>query len=148
MMREIQERESINLVYLKRRYLVKNQKGTKTNDLCGVRTVHIDRIEKAERESIPESHLLRLASIFKVLGDPTRLRIVTALEGEEMCVCDIAAYLKLTESAVSHQLRRLRELNLIKNRREGQILFYSLDDSHVKDLLKTGLDHVTESRTP
>jgi len=113
-----------------------------------VRTVHIDRIKQAGRESIPESDLLRLALIFKVMGDPTRLRIITALQGGEMCVCDLAAYLNLTESAVSHQLRRLRELNLIKNRREGQILFYSLDDNHVEDLLKTGLEHVTESRIP
>jgi ArsR family transcriptional regulator, lead/cadmium/zinc/bismuth-responsive transcriptional repressor len=65
-----------------------------------------------------------------------------------MCVCDLAAYLNLTESAISHQLRRLRELNLIKNRRQGQILFYSLDDNHIVDLLKTGFEHVTESRKP
>ena len=127
---------------------MKNRRGTNTNDLCMVRTVHIDRIKQAGRESIQESYLLRLASIFKVMGDPTRLRIITALQGGEMCVCDLAAYLNLTESAVSHQLRRLRELNLIKNRREGQILFYSLDDNHVEDLLKTGLEHVTESRIP
>jgi ArsR family transcriptional regulator, lead/cadmium/zinc/bismuth-responsive transcriptional repressor len=113
-----------------------------------VRTIHIDRIKQAERESIAEIHLLKLASIFKLLGDPTRLRIVTALQGGEMCVCDLAAYLNLTESAVSHQLRRLRELNLIKNRRQGQILFYSLDDNHIEDLLKTGFEHATESRTP
>jgi ArsR family transcriptional regulator, lead/cadmium/zinc/bismuth-responsive transcriptional repressor len=127
---------------------VKNRTGASANDLCMVRTIHIDRIKQAGRESIPESHLLRLASIFKVLGDPTRLRIVTALQGGEMCVCDLAAYLNLTESAVSHQLRRLRELNLIKNRRQGQILFYSLDDNHIADLLKTGFEHVTESRKP
>ena len=127
---------------------MKNRKDINTNDLCMVRTVHIDRIKRAGRESIPESYLLRLASVFKVMGDPTRLRIITALQGGEMCVCDLAAYLNLTESAVSHQLRRLRELNLSKNRREGQILFYSLDDNHVEDLLKTGLEHVTESRTP
>jgi ArsR family transcriptional regulator, lead/cadmium/zinc/bismuth-responsive transcriptional repressor len=108
---------------------------------------HTYQSYKAGRTRIhTENYLLRLASIFKVLGDPTRLRIVTALQGGEMCVCDLAAYLNLTESAVSHQLRRLRELNLIKNRREGQILFYSLDDDHVADLLKTGLEHVAESR--
>jgi ArsR family transcriptional regulator, lead/cadmium/zinc/bismuth-responsive transcriptional repressor len=127
---------------------VNNRKIIKNSDLCMVRTIHIDRIKQAERESIAEIHLLKLASIFKLLGDPTRLRIVTALQGGEMCVCDLAAYLNLTESAVSHQLRRLRELNLIKNRRQGQILFYSLDDNHIEDLLKTGFEHVTESRTP
>jgi ArsR family transcriptional regulator, lead/cadmium/zinc/bismuth-responsive transcriptional repressor len=127
---------------------VDNQTDIKNNELCTVRTVHIDRIKQAAKQAIPETYLLRLSSIFKVLGDPTRLRIVTALQEGEMCVCDLAAYLNLTESAVSHQLRRLRELNLIKNRREGQILFYSLDDNHVADLLKTGLEHITESRTP
>jgi ArsR family transcriptional regulator, lead/cadmium/zinc/bismuth-responsive transcriptional repressor len=120
----------------------------KTNDLCLVRTIHLDRIKQAERESLPESHLLGLVSIFKAMGDPTRLRVITALMGGEMCVCDLAAYLNLTESAVSHQLRHLRELNLIKNRRQGQILFYSLDDDHVADLLKKGLEHVTESGKP
>lgn len=124
---------------------MKNRNATNSNEFCMVRTVHIDRIKQAGTESIPENHLLKLSSIFKVLGDPTRLKIVMALQGGEMCVCDLAAYLNLTESAVSHQLRRLRELNLIKNRREGQILFYSLDDDHVADLLKTGLEHLKES---
>jgi ArsR family transcriptional regulator, lead/cadmium/zinc/bismuth-responsive transcriptional repressor len=127
---------------------VTNRKDRKPSDLCMVRTIHINRIKQARRDSITESHLLRLSSIFKLLGDPTRLRIVTALQGGEMCVCDLAAYLNLTESAVSHQLRRLREFNLIKNRRQGQILFYSLDDNHIEDLLKTGFEHVTESRKP
>jgi ArsR family transcriptional regulator, lead/cadmium/zinc/bismuth-responsive transcriptional repressor len=127
---------------------VNNRKIIKNSDLCMVRIIHNDRIKQARRESIAEIHLLKLASIFKLLGDPTRLRIVTALQGGEMCVCDLAAYLNLTESAVSHQLRRLRELNLIKNRRQGQILFYSLDDNHIEDLLKTGFEHVTESRKP
>jgi ArsR family transcriptional regulator, lead/cadmium/zinc/bismuth-responsive transcriptional repressor len=127
---------------------VNNRKIIKNSDLCMVRIIHNDRIKQAGRESIAEIHLLKLASIFKLLGDPTRLRIVTALQGGEMCVCDLAAYLNLTESAISHQLRRLRELNLIKNRRQGQILFYSLDDNHIVDLLKTGFEHVTESRKP
>jgi ArsR family transcriptional regulator, lead/cadmium/zinc/bismuth-responsive transcriptional repressor len=127
---------------------VTNRKDRKPSDLCMVRTIHINRIKQARRDSITERHLLRLSSIFKLLGDPTRLRIVTALQGGEMCVCDLAAYLNLTESAVSHQLRRLREFNLIKNRRQGQILFYSLDDNHIEDLLKTGFEHVTESRKP
>jgi ArsR family transcriptional regulator, lead/cadmium/zinc/bismuth-responsive transcriptional repressor len=127
---------------------VNNRKIIKNSDLCMARIIHNDRIKQARRESIAEIHLLKLASIFKLLGDPTRLRIVTALQGGEMCVCDLAAYLNLTESAVSHQLRRLRELNLIKNRRQGQILFYSLDDKHIEDLLKTGFEHVTESRKP
>ena len=113
-------------------------------DICGVRVVHIRRVNRALDESIPEQELDRLAQTYKVLGDPTRLKIVMALLRGEMCVCDMAAFLNLTESAVSHQLRRLRDMALIKNRREGQVLFYSLDDDHVADLLRVGLEHVHE----
>jgi DNA-binding transcriptional ArsR family regulator len=85
-----------------------------------------------------------MAAIFKVLGDPTRLSIVSALRDGEMCVCDLAAFLKMTESAISHHLRRLRDLSLVKNRRDGQILYYSLDDDHVQTLVTMALDHVRE----
>jgi ArsR family transcriptional regulator, lead/cadmium/zinc/bismuth-responsive transcriptional repressor len=124
-----------------------DKKDMKINDFCFVRTIHLDRIKQAEKESVPENYLLGLVSIFKGMGDPTRLKIITALLGGEMCVCDLAAYLNLTESAVSHQLRNLRELNLIKKRRQGQILFYSLDDDHLADLIKKGLELVREMRT-
>ena len=110
----------------------------------GVRVVHIKRVKRARDESIPAKELDHLAETYKVLGDPTRLRIVMALAGGEMCVCDIAAFLDLSESAVSHQLRRLRDIGLVRNSRDGRILFYSLDDEHVADLLSIGLDHVRE----
>ena len=84
------------------------------------------------------------SSMFKVLGDPTRLKIVMTLREMEMCVCDLAASLGLSESAVSHQLRRLRDLALVRRRRQGQILYYSLDDDHVLELLNTGIEHVKE----
>ena len=113
-------------------------------DLCKVRVVHLQRVNRAREDAIPEHDLNRLALTYRVLGDPTRLRIVMALEGGEMCVCDLAAYLGLSESAVSHQLRRLKYLALVKNRRDGQILYYSLDDAHVADLLDVGLEHVRE----
>jgi ArsR family transcriptional regulator, lead/cadmium/zinc/bismuth-responsive transcriptional repressor len=111
---------------------------------CGVRLVHLERVELARRQSVQEEELQRLALTYKVLGDPTRLKIVMALGEGEMCVCDLAAYIGLSESAISHQLRRLKDLALIKPRREGQILYYSLDDEHVKDLLQIGLGHVRE----
>ena len=113
-------------------------------DACEVRVVHINRVNRARDEAIPDQEIDRLSQTYKVLGDPTRLKIVMALGGGEMCVCDLAAFLDLTESAVSHQLRRLRDMSLIKKRREGQILFYSLDDDHVADLLAIGLEHVRE----
>lgn len=114
------------------------------SDTCGARVVHLDRVHRAQDELIRGHELNRLAQTYKVLGDPTRLKIVMALGGGEMCVCDLAAFLDLTESAVSHQLRRLRDMALVKNRREGQILFYSLDDDHVAELLDVGLKHVRE----
>ena len=113
-------------------------------DGCRIRMVHLDRVAQARSESLDRIELDRLSLIFKLLGDPTRLRLVTALRGGEMCVCDLAAVLGVSESAVSHQLRRLRESALVKNRREGPVLYYSLDDDHVADLLRLGLEHVRE----
>ena len=113
-------------------------------DGCQIRVVHLDRVEKARRDAIPAHELDRLALAYKVLGDPNRLKIVMALRNVEMCVCDLAAFTGLTDSAVSHQLRRLKDLALVKSRREGQIIYYSLDDRHVSELLNVGLEHVRE----
>jgi ArsR family transcriptional regulator, lead/cadmium/zinc/bismuth-responsive transcriptional repressor len=85
-----------------------------------------------------------LADIFKVLGDPTRVRILDALSRGERCVCDLAGLLRLTESAVSHQLRLLRNTRVVRPRREGRMIFYSLDDRHVLTLFRQGLRHVEE----
>jgi DNA-binding transcriptional ArsR family regulator len=104
----------------------------------------MNRVAQAREEAVADHELQRLAQTYGVMGDRTRLRIVMALVSGEMCVCDLAAFLGLTESAVSHQLRRLKDLSLIRSRREGQILYYSLDDDHVADLLKIGLEHVRE----
>lgn len=112
--------------------------------LCGARIVHLERVEQARKSSLHERELDRLALTYRVMGDPTRLKIILALSVSEMCVCDLAAYIGLSESAVSHQLRRLKDLFLIKNRREGQVLYYSLDDEHVSDLLAIGLKHIRE----
>ncbi len=113
-------------------------------DRCGARIIHLARVARAREASVPERDLFRLVLIYKALADPTRLRIVLALRDGEMCVCDIASFLGLSESAVSHQIRRLRELALVRPRRDGQIVYYSLDDHHVEDLINVGLDHVRE----
>jgi DNA-binding transcriptional ArsR family regulator len=113
-------------------------------DGCLVRVVHLDRVEKAREEIISNRELDRLALTYKVLGDPNRLKIVMALRSSEMCVCDLAAFTGLSESAVSHQLRRLKDLALVKSRRDGQVIYYALDDEHVSDLLVVGLAHVRE----
>lgn len=86
-----------------------------------------------------------LAETFKALGDPTRVRILNALSQAELCVCDIAALLRLGESAVSHQLRLLRSLRLVRSRREGRMVFYALDDDHITRLFAQGLEHVAEA---
>ena len=114
------------------------------SDQCQVRIVNVDRVEQARLDAIEERKLWQLSSIFKALGDPTRLKIVMALMGDEMCVCDLAAYLGVSESAVSHQLKRLRDMSLVQNRRAGQILYYTLDDEHVRELISVGLTHVME----
>ena len=113
-------------------------------DICNVRVIHADKIELARRSVIPDRRIEPLALTFRMLGDPTRLRILMALKQVEMCVCDIAAFLGISESAVSHQLRRLREMAIVKNRREGQVLYYTLSDKHVETLLEVGMDHVHE----
>ncbi len=113
-------------------------------DGCEIRVIHFDRVEQARREVITDHELDRLSLTYKVLGDPNRLKIVMALKKVEMCVCDLAAFTGLTDSAVSHQLRRLKDLALVKSRRDGRIIYYSLDDEHVKRLLTIGLEHVRE----
>ena len=113
-------------------------------DGCLVKMIHLGRVKKARKQEISLKELDHLSLIFKAIADPTRLKIAMALLEGEMCVCDLAAFLGISDSAVSHQIRRLKDLSLVKNRREGQVLYYSLDDQHVADLLKVGLGHVRE----
>ncbi len=113
-------------------------------DGCQIKVVHLERVEQAREDAIADHELDRLALTYKVLGDPNRLKIVIALRNVEMCVCDLAAFTGLSDSAVSHQLRRLKDLALVKSRRDGQIIYYSLDDEHVDRLLAIGLEHINE----
>ncbi|HIC84782.1 MAG TPA: ArsR family transcriptional regulator [Desulfobacterales bacterium] len=113
-------------------------------ETCDVRVIHLERVAQARDEAISDREAERLSLTYKALGDPTRLKMVMALAGGEMCVCDLAAFLGLTESAISHHLRRLKDLALVKSRRDGQILYYSLDDQHVSRILKIGLEHIRE----
>ena len=114
------------------------------DDGCQIRVVHMERVDQARNAAIPGVELDRLVSTYKVLGDATRLKIVMALRDVEMCVCDLAAFLGISASAVSHQLRRLKDLALVKSRRDGQVIYYSLDDDHVSGLLNLGIEHVRE----
>ena len=113
-------------------------------DGCQVRVVHLERVEQARANAISDRESERLSLIYKVLGDSNRLKILMALRNVEMCVCDLAAFTGLSESAVSHQLRRMKDLTLVKKRRAGQIIYYRLDDEHLAKILNLGLEHVRE----
>lgn len=111
---------------------------------CDCVMIHEDTINRVRVKMPAEESLYDLAELFKVFGDSTRVRILWALDESEMCVCDIAALLSATQSAISHQLRYLKQAKLVRNRREGKTVFYSLADDHVKQILDQGLDHVLE----
>jgi len=116
----------------------------KENDVCEIEFVDKVRVEVV-RGRMPDAEILEgLSQIFKVLGDPTRLRIVSALAVKDLCVCDIANLLGSSISAVSHQLRVLRNLKLVKHRKDGKMVYYSLDDECVETLLREGLRHIEE----
>lgn len=111
---------------------------------CSCTIIHEDLVNKV-RECIPkEETLYDLAELFKVFGDTTRIKILCALFQAEMCVCDMAALLRMTQSAVSHQLRVLKQTRLVKFRKEGKVVYYSLDDEHVKKIFDQGLVHINE----
>lgn len=101
-------------------------------------------IETVKSQQLDEDVLFDLAELFKIFGDSNRIRILYALSGTEMCVSDIAGLLNLSTSAVSHQLRILKSSKLVRCRREGKIIFYMLDDDHVKEIINMGLEHVIE----
>ena len=111
---------------------------------CDCNVIHEDVVAKV-REQMPEEEILYdLAELFKVFGDSTRIKILWALDQDEMCVCDIAYLLNMTQSAISHQLRVLKQAHLVKSRREGKVVYYSMADEQVKIILDQGLIHITE----
>jgi ArsR family transcriptional regulator, lead/cadmium/zinc/bismuth-responsive transcriptional repressor len=112
--------------------------------VCKIGIVHKDRVKSAQNAIKDEETIHETSETFKVLGDPTRLKIVLALAKEELCVCDIAALLNLTESAVSHQLRVLKNLRIVRHRKSGKMAYYVLDDKHVEDLIKSAVRHTRE----
>lgn len=111
---------------------------------CDCEVIHDETVKKVSSKMRATDDYLRLASLYKMFGDGTRIRILHALEQEEMCVCDLAVLLGVTKSAVSHQLKALRLANLVKFRRQAQIVYYSLADDHVKQIIDMGLEHIDE----
>ena len=114
-------------------------------DLCEIHHPHEDKIQIAKLHEVDDTTSLHLAEIFKVLGDQTRIKLLSLLYStDEMCVCDIAEALGMGQSAISHQLRILKQSRLIKFRRDGKTVFYSLDDDHIFSILAEGMEHIKE----
>ncbi len=120
--------------------IIKNTKNT--IECCN--TIHSDVIELVSKNMPEDENLYDLAEFFKVFGDTTRIKILWALSTNEMCVCDIASLLNMSQSAISHQLRFLKNSKLVKFRKSGKVSYYSLDDMHVKQILQFGLTHINE----
>lgn len=112
--------------------------------LCDCDVIHSDIVESVKKKMPDEDILYDLSDFFKVLGDSTRAKIMWALDESEMCVCDLAVLLNMTKSAISHQLKSLKQANLVKFRREGKVVYYSLSDDHVKEIFEKGLEHIRE----
>jgi ArsR family transcriptional regulator len=113
-----------------------------SSDRCAVTTIDTEKVRRAQKDLLDGLTASRLSAVFKALSDPTRLRIVSLLAHHELCVCDVAAALGMTQSAVSHQLHQMREMRLVRKRRDGRMMYYSLDDEHVHDLYDRGVLHV------
>lgn len=111
---------------------------------CECTEIHADLIEKVTKQMPDEEILYDLAELFKVFGDSTRVRIICALFESELCVCDIAQVLNMTQSAISHQLRVLKQARLVKFRRDGKTVYYSLTDEHIMNIFNQGFEHITE----
>ena len=117
---------------------------TEEIEKCEIVETHPE-IVKAVNEQMPQEEILYdLAELFKIFGDATRIRILLVLFQSEVCVYDLAKLLNMTQSAISHQLRLLKQARLVKSRREGKIVFYSLADSHVRTMLDQGMEHIRE----
>lgn len=117
---------------------------TEKSPCCDITIIHEELVEQVRQSMPPEEALFNLAEFFKVFGDTTRIRILYALFQSEMCVCDIAHLLGMTQSAISHQLRVLKGAKLVRNRKEGRVVYYSLDDDHIKAIFDQGYQHIQE----
>ncbi|MGN0557216.1 MAG: ArsR/SmtB family transcription factor [Acutalibacteraceae bacterium] len=122
----------------------KNNEAAVEPERCECTVIHHDAVREVEENLPDEDALYDLAELFKVFGDSTRIRILSALLIREMCVCDIASLLNMTKSSISHQLRILKTAKLVRFRKSGKSVFYSLADSHVAKIMSQGLEHINE----
>ncbi len=115
-------------------------------ETCKTLFIHKEIIDKVKKELPDNNLMMRLVNFFKVFGDETRLKILSALSLSEMCVCDIASMLGMNQSAISHQLKILKQEYLVKYRKDGKVVYYSLQDNHIKDIFNIGTEHVKENK--
>lgn len=121
---------------------------TATIETCITKGIHQETVQEV-RKGMPEQNaLFELADLFKSFADSTRISILWALSESEMCVCDLCALLKMKQPAVSHQLKNLKLARVVKHRREGKVIYYSLDDDHIRRLLNLGMEHINEMPRP
>lgn len=118
----------------------------KNKMLCDCESIHGEAIKQVLAAMLKDEDFSELSDFFKVFGDSTRVKILWALDNAELCVCDIAVLINMTKSAVSHQLGILREKRLVKIRREGKVVYYSLADSHVKEIIEKAVEHLDEQK--
>ncbi len=116
----------------------------KHSEMCDCNEVHTEIVDKVKEVMEDTEVLYALSDFFKVISDSTRIRIMAALDSGEMCVCDLSALLEMTKSAISHQLKILKDAKLVKSRREGKNVFYSLKDDHVRLIFEMGIEHIKE----
>jgi len=114
------------------------------NDRCEISEIHEELLKIIDEKMPDDEKLFDLAELFKVFGDSTRMKILFVLFEAEVCTCDLAAVLKMTPSAISHQLNALKRAKLVKSRRDGKAVFYSLADSHVRTIISQGMEHINE----
>jgi DNA-binding transcriptional ArsR family regulator len=124
---------------------MKGEKMDRDIEKCKCSVIHTDTVEKTRIQMLRDGDIYDISELFKMFGDPSRVKILWALSKSEMCVCDLAYMLSMSQSAVSHQLRVLKQSRLVRYRKEGKIVYYLLDDGHVNGILDQGLEHTREN---
>ncbi len=119
----------------------------KTAEVCDCNVIHENVVEDVKSKMLDNEFISEISTFFKILGDNTRVKILFALDHNEMCVCDIANVLNMTKSSISHQLSYLKDLNIVKSRKNGKEVYYSLDDEHVKEVFEVAISHIEHKRS-
>lgn len=119
----------------------------KIAEMCDCNVIHENVVENVKSKMLDNEFISEISTFFKILGDNTRVKILFALDHNEMCVCDIANVLNMTKSSISHQLSYLKDLNIVKSRKSGKEVYYSLDDEHVKEVFEVAISHIEHKRS-